>query len=242
VRSPELSIRVRAVTTFVFVHGHWHGGWAFEPVRNVLAERGHRTLAPDLPSDRPEAGAADNARAVLAAMAEVGDGAVLVGHSAGGLTIPLVAAQRRVARLIFVTALLPSPGLSANDQFEREPDMAMPGFRWIERGDGLLDMPEDVALDYFFHDCAPADARAAVARLRRQTERTLTEVTPLSAWPNTPRAAIVCAHDRILGPTWQARAAAERLGVEPVVLECGHSPALACPGDLADALERLAHR
>jgi len=230
------------VTTFVFVHGHWHGGWAFDPVRQVLDARGHRTLAPDLPSDRPEAGAAANAAAVLAAMAESDDEAVLVGHSAGGLTIPIVATRRRVAQLIFVTALLPRPGQSANDQFEREPEIALPGFRWTERGDGLLDMPDQVALEYFFHDCPPAAARAAVARLRPQTERTLTEVTPLTVWPDTPRAAIVCAHDRILGPDWQARAARERLGVEPVILECGHSPALACPDDLADALERLAHR
>jgi pimeloyl-ACP methyl ester carboxylesterase len=230
------------VTTFVFVHGHWHGGWAFDPVRRVLDSRGHRTLAPDLPSDRPDAGAADNARAVIAAIGDLDDDAVLVGHSAGGLTIPLVAVQRRVAQLIFITALLPSPGRSADDQFESEPDMALKGFRWIERGDGLLDMPEDVALEYFFHDCPPAAARAAVARLRPQTDRTLTEVTPLAAWPDTPRAAIVCARDRILGPAWQARAAKERLGVDPVILECGHSPALACPDDLADALERLAHR
>lgn len=230
------------MTTFVFVHGHWHGGWAFEPVRERLEGRGHRTLAPDLPSDQPEAGAADNARAVLATMTELDDAPVLVGHSAGGLTIPVVAAQRSVARLIFVTALLPEPGLSANDQFESEPDLALPGFRWTERGDGLLDMPDEVALEYFFHDCPPTAARAAVARLRPQTERTLTEVTPLETWPDTPRAAIVCAHDRILGPAWQQRAARERLGVDPIILGCGHSPALACPDDLADALEELVHR
>lgn len=229
-----------AMTTFVLVHGHWHGGWAFDPVRRALEARGHRTLAPDLPSDRPEAGAADNARAVLEAMIDVDDDAVLVGHSAGGLTIPLVARERPVARLVFVASLLPVPGLSVADQFAAEPDIALDGFRWTERGDGLLDMSGDVALEYFFHDCPPGEARAAVARLRPQTERTLVEVTPLPAWPDTPRAAIACAHDRIINPRWQMRAARERLGVEPLALECGHSPALACPAVFADALERIA--
>jgi pimeloyl-ACP methyl ester carboxylesterase len=230
------------MTTFVLVHGHWHGGWAFAPVRVVLEARGHRTLAPDLPSDQPGAGAAANARAVLAAMAGVQDDVVLVGHSAGGLTIPLVAQDARVARLVFLAALLPEPGLTVLDQFAADAGMALEGFRWTERGDGLLDVPEDVALEYFFHDCPPDAARDAVARLRPQTERTLVEVTPLQAWPDTPHAAIVCAHDRILGPAWQARAARERLGVEPVVLDCGHSAALARPVELADALERLAGR
>jgi hypothetical protein len=229
------------MTTFVLVHGHWHGGWAFAPVQRVLEARGHRTLAPDLPSDQPGAGAARNAQAVLAAMHDVGEDAVLVGHSAGGLTIPIVATERPVARLIFLAALLPVAGCSVNDQFAAEPDIALPGFRWTERGDGLLEVPDDVALEHFFHDCDPEAARAAVARLRPQTERTLTEVTPLRAWPDTPRAAIACQHDRILDPRWQVRAARDRLGVEPITLPCGHSPALACPQRLADALEQLAH-
>jgi hypothetical protein len=229
------------MTTFVLVHGHWHGGWAFAPVQRVLEARGHRTLAPDLPSDQPDAGAADNARAVLAAMRDVGDDAVVVGHSAGGLAIPLVAQERRVAQLVFLAALLPVPGMSVNDQFAAEPDMALDGFSWVERGDGLLDMTDDVALDYFFHDCPPGDARAAVARLRPQTERTLVEVTALTTWPDTPRAAITCARDRIIAPSWQERAARDRLQVEPITLDCGHSPALACPQRLADALEQLVH-
>jgi pimeloyl-ACP methyl ester carboxylesterase len=230
------------MTTFVLVHGHWHGGWAFAPVERVLRARGHDTIAPDLPSDQPQAGAADNARAVLGAMRDAGDDAVLVGHSAGGLTIPLVARQRRVAQLVFVAALLAVPGMSVEDQFAAEPDIALEGFTWTERGDGLLDMADDVALEYFFHDCPPEAARAAVARLRPQTERTLVEVTPLTAWPDVPCAAIACDRDRIINPRWQRRAARDRLGVEPVTLDCGHSPARACPQQLADALEQVVHR
>lgn len=230
------------MTTFVLVHGHWHGAWAFEPVRQVLEARGHRTLAPDLPSDQPRAGAADNARAVLAAMNGIGDDAVLVGHSAGGLTIPIVAGERRVARMIFVAALLPVPGMSVNDQFEAEPSIALDGFYWSERGDGLLDLDDDVALHYFFHDCPSDEARAAVSRLRPQTERTLVEVTPLTAWPDVPRGVVTCSRDRIIDPQWQVRSARDRLQVEPIPLDCGHSAALARTEELADALERLAHR
>lgn len=228
------------MSTFVFVHGHWHGGWAFDHVREVLEERGHSTSAPDLPSDQPGAGAADNARAVLEAMAEIGDDAILVGHSAGGLTIPLVATERPVAKLVFVAAVLPIPGLSLSEQFDAEPDMAVDGFSWTTGQDGLLTVDDGVARSYFFHDCPAGRARSAVAQIRPQTDRTLLEKTPLAEWPQTPRAAIACRRDRVIGPAWQVRAARTRLGVEPVVLDCGHSPAVACPGDLADALERLA--
>ncbi len=230
---------VRPMSSFVFVHGHWHGGWAFDRVREILDGRGHQTLAPDLPSDQLAAGAAANARAVIDAMAEIDDSAILVGHSAGGLTIPIVASERPVAQLIFIAAVLPKPGVSLDDQFLAEPDMAPPGFSWLERDDGLLGLSEAVALEYFFHDCPAEVARAAAARMRPQTSRTLVEVTPLEVWPDTPRAAIACSRDRVIGPQWQVRAARTRLGVEPIVLDCGHSPAVACPGDLADALGQL---
>ena len=37
------------MTTFVLIHGAWHGGWCWEKVAPLLEARGHRVLAPDLP-------------------------------------------------------------------------------------------------------------------------------------------------------------------------------------------------
>src|SRR5262245_65531858 len=35
-------------STFVLVHGAWHGGWCWERVATRLIERGHRVHAPTL--------------------------------------------------------------------------------------------------------------------------------------------------------------------------------------------------
>ena len=63
----------------------------------VVAERlrgaGHRTVAPDLPATDPAAGAAEYARLVAAAAGDTGD-LVVVAHSMGGLTAPVVATLR----------------------------------------------------------------------------------------------------------------------------------------------------
>src|SRR3954470_22180640 len=97
--------------TFVLVHGAWHGAWCWEALLPELGERGVEALAVDLPSDDPDAGLADYAATVLEAVGARED-VVLVGHSLGGITIPLVAAQRPVRALAFVCALVPVPGAS----------------------------------------------------------------------------------------------------------------------------------
>src|SRR6187455_1561141 len=35
-------------TTFVLVHGAWHGGWCWQRVSDRLTARGHRVFAPTL--------------------------------------------------------------------------------------------------------------------------------------------------------------------------------------------------
>ncbi len=35
-------------TTFVLVHGAWHGGWCWRRVADLLEQRGHKVFAPTL--------------------------------------------------------------------------------------------------------------------------------------------------------------------------------------------------
>jgi hypothetical protein len=44
----------------------------------------------------------------------------------------------------------------------------------------------------------------------------------------------------MFSPDWMRGTARERLGMEPVELDGGHSPMLARPGELAELLLRLA--
>ena len=81
---------------FVLVHGASHGGWCWRHVVPLLEAKGHEVAALDLPghgpgeAPDPQVTTADYRDAALAAL---GDGAVLVGHSLGGLTITLAAAR-----------------------------------------------------------------------------------------------------------------------------------------------------
>ena len=85
------------MASFSLVHGAWHAGWCWDPVRAELETRGHIVHAPDLPCEDVAAGVEEYAAAVPAAD-------VVVGHSLGGLTIPHVDARVHV----FLCALVGS--------------------------------------------------------------------------------------------------------------------------------------
>lgn len=221
------------MSTLGLVHGGGFGAWCWDLLIPELKARGRRAATIDLAPDDLAGGAARCAEAVCRAFAEIDD-LVLVGHSIAGLIIPLVAGMRPVRRMIFLHTLLPRPGYSVADQLTTEPDMFNPEL-FSARAPFWED--EGVANHFLFHDCPPEVARAAFARVRPEPGVLGREVTPLRAWPDTPRAYIVCTEDRIATPAWARRAARERLGVEPVEIPGGHCPFLSRPRQLAEVLD-----
>lgn len=231
------------MTTFVLVHGAWHGGWCWERLIPELERRGHDTVAIDLPCDDPDAGCAAYAEAVVSQTRGAGDDLVVVGHSLGGLTIPLVAAERPVRKLVFLCSLLPVPGLSLVDQLRREPEMFVPGFDQgvarDELGRSYWRDSED-AIELLFGDCPRQLALWAVERLRPQGRAPSLEPCPLAAWPAVDSASLLAVGDAAISPKWSRAAAPARLGSAAVELPGGHSPFLGRPGELADALVAVA--
>jgi hypothetical protein len=86
-------------------------------------------------------------------------------------------------------------------------------------------------------DCDPRVARAAAARLRPQGPLPNTEPCPLEALPEVEYAAILTRDERAVSSDWTRWTARNRLGgIEPLELPGGHSPMLARPAAVADAL------
>lgn len=224
------------------VHGGYHGAWCWGSLRPELEGLGHRVFTMDLPISDPTCGASEYARAVVDAL-PADSRPVVVGHSTGGLVIPLVAAMRPVHRLVFLAAFLPVPGRSANDQRESEPiDPPIPPTtaEWVDLGDDVWMVGPDTATELFFHDADPDLARWATERLRPQSYGFLGEITPLVAWPDVESRSIVCRDDRAINPDWVRAAARDRLGVEADEIDGGHSPFLTRPVELARLIDRLA--
>lgn len=231
------------MTTFVLVHGAWHSGACWAPTAELLRAAGHEVIAVDLPCESAAAGLVDGAASVLAAMEPTPHDAdvVVVGHSLGGLTIPLVAAARPVRELVFLCAFVPLPGVALRDDLFALPDTFAREWPALAaqqeaHGDGSSSWPAAAAVEAFYHDCPPEVAVRGVAQLRRQAWRVALEPHPLAAYPEVAARAIVCTEDRVLNPDACARHAVERVGATVVRLGGGHSPMLAQPAALAEAL------
>jgi pimeloyl-ACP methyl ester carboxylesterase len=90
------------VATFCLIHGQWHDGSCWDPVADLLRERGHEALAPDLPFDDAGAGYAERVRPALLALEGAHDPVIVVGHSRGSAEAALVAAERRPTLLVYL--------------------------------------------------------------------------------------------------------------------------------------------
>jgi hypothetical protein len=229
------------VKTVALVHGAYHGAACWAKLIPELGRLGFQARAVDLPIHRVDAGARQYAQAVVDALADVDGELVLVGHSMAGITIPLVAQMRPVQRLVFLCPLLPEIGSSLRDQMGREPmdPGSVTNAEWVDCGDGTWLPAPATAAALFYNALSSEDVAWLVPQLRRQSTTPTEEVTPLKSWPDCERSAIVCADDRAVSPGWLRGAVRDRLGVEPIEMEGGHSPFVGRPAELARILAGL---
>jgi len=112
-------------TTFVLVHGAWHSGQCWSRVVPLLGASGSRVFAPTLTGYgetrhllSPDVGLGTHVADVVKLLVDedLGD-VVLVGHSYAGMVISGVANEvpERIARLVYLDAMVPVDGESALD-------------------------------------------------------------------------------------------------------------------------------
>lgn len=210
------------MTTFGFVHGAGGSGWEWHLVEEELRALGHRTIAPDLTADDDSATLSDYADVLLSALGDAGDDVVVVGHSFGAFTAPLVAARRPVSGLVLVSGMVSRPGEPPDDWWSAT---------------GYAETAEDDPLVCYYHDVPERLAAEALARERNHPSPAAgAQPWPLEHWPDVPTRFILCTEDRLFPAEFMARVVRERLGVVPEEISTGHCPGLARPRELAALL------
>lgn len=191
--------------------------------------RGQEVITPDLPYDDPSMD--------LARCADVlgpHPDAVVVGHSFGGLVLPLIEARVHV----YLCALVPTPLRPPAEVFAEALD---PEFGGTERDElGRTFWPSlDLAADRLYRGHDRKWAEWAFPQLRPQAQTAAHEPYPLSEMSKTPSAYILARHDPAIRPEWSRAVARDVLGVEPLELDGGHFPMFDRPTELAELLERI---
>jgi len=206
------------MATFALIHGGGGSAWDWHLVVPELRKRGHEPVAVDLPNETESADWRAYAATVVDAVADRDD-VIVVGHSLGAFTAPLVCARIPVDLLILVAAMIPSPGERFDD--------------WWENA-GCVPSGFD---DVFYHDVPPPLAAEAQRHERDEASKALREPWPLDAWPATPTRYLLCRDDRMFTAAWARRHARERLGIEADEMDGGHYVALSRPRELAERLD-----
>ncbi|GAA4502490.1 alpha/beta fold hydrolase [Actinoallomurus oryzae] len=223
------------MTTYVLVHGAWHGAWCWRDVAEALRAAGHRVHLPTLTGlgERvhlysPEIGLRTHVDDIvnLLRYEDLRD-VVLVGHSYAGLVVREAADREpdRVARLVLLDAWAGRDGESLHD-------LAPQRFLdWLDSvtTDGTIPVTPTAMVGVTAPD--------QVARLERlltpQPRRTFADPTRLTgAVEAIACRAVLCTPS---GPMPFPRIA-EEFGWATTVLDVGHDAMVTAPEELANIL------
>jgi len=231
--------------TFVLVHGAFHGAWCWQRVAAILQRRGAEVHTPCLTGlgqrvheASREVGLAAHISDVVALMERKNvRGAVLVGHSYGGMVIAGAAdrAPGRLSSVVYLDAYVPEDGQSLAD---------LKGKEWLEglakRAEAFdgwrIPAPPAVAFDVLDGE----DAAWAESLLRPHPVKTFTDRLALTN-PDVrqlPHAYIACIDQDDSFMYMRERIVAR--GWEWLEIATGHDAMITAPRELTEMLVRLA--
>lgn len=240
------------MSSFVLVHGAWHGPWCWDDVAAALRESGHEVAVPTLPGhDRPGTSGriwnriSQYLATVGAAAEAASDAPILVGHSMGGYVVQRHL-EKNSARCGVLVASVPRRGtLAPNLRFMRKhPGPTLAGALLADYS--RLVETDALVRELFFTADTPA-AIVTQTRERLQNESALAVTTMAVRWPRPERVQTAV---EVIGATGddvfnmaEQRDLAAAYDAQPVFIEGGHDLMLdTCWPELVDALEAIASR
>lgn len=207
------------MSTFVLVHGAWHGSWCWRRVRTALQRLGHDVFTPTLTGVgerahllHPKVDLETHIQDVLGLIRwEELDDVVLCGHSYAGCVVSGVADRipERIAHLVYLDAFVPESGKSLHDCLpEEQRAMQLELCRQVGDGWKVPPIPAEV-FNVNVADRAWVDRQCTMQSLATFQQPVLRSGKPLAVekvtyvmatgWEGSPFAQF---HDRALIAGW----------------------------------------
>lgn len=240
------------MSTYLLIHGAWHGAWCWHKIVPRLQKLGHTVLAPDLPGlgrDRTPVNRISLATwrehvcSIVDAQAEP---VILVGHSRGGVVISEVAERRpdRIRTLVYLTAFLLRDGECLFDLAQQDHSSLVPPNMVMSADKSCSTMSDASIRDAFYGECSEDDV--ALAGLLLQPEPTVPLATPVRVtdgnFGRVPRVYIECLRDRAIPPALQKQMYTALPCRQVLSLDADHSPFLSRPDELSGLLATLSRQ
>ncbi|HXZ22121.1 MAG TPA: alpha/beta hydrolase [Pseudolabrys sp.] len=232
-------------STFVLVHGAWHGGWCWRRVADRLKARGHSVFTPTLTGlgERahllhPGVNLSLHIADVLGVIEyERLNGIVLVGHSYGGCVISGVAEAipDAIRSIVFLDAFIPDDG-------DAMVDLVQPAVQEVikaalQRGDAVIPVRDAAAFKVNEKDRAWVDSLSVPQPMGTMTEK----IKLTGARERIPKKAYIRAtgYPNVSFDKAYARVKADRAW-RTFEVACGHDVMIDEPDRLTDILLKVA--
>jgi pimeloyl-ACP methyl ester carboxylesterase len=231
------------MSTYVLIHGAWHGSWCWNKVVPLLEREGHKLEVPDLPghgSDKTPISEislqayTDRVCQILDAQSEP---VILVGHSMGGVVITQVGEYRpeKIKKLAYLAAFLLQNGESLLHYSEQDKEaLVLPNLIMAE-DQSHATVREEALKEVFYGDCSDKDVERAKSLLVPQAAAPFaTRVsTTEENFGRVPRVYISCLRDKAISPAMQEKMY-KALSCETVIsMDTDHSPFFSAAEELA---------
>ena len=233
------------MSTFVLVHGAWHGGWCWYRIAARLEAAGHTVFAPDMPGHGTDRTPIEDVTmdAIVAKIGGCIDAAkepvILVGHSYGGAVITQTAERyaAKISRLVYVAAFLLQNGQSTLDA-AADDDTALNGNVIFAPDGKTATANPSIYREAFYASCRDEDI--ALARQLLVPEAVAGFQTPVEItaqnFGRIPRDYVECTQDRAISIARQRRLHAAQPCRRVFTLETDHSPFFSAPDALTECL------
>lgn len=231
------------MSTYILVHGAFHGGWCWTKVVPQLVQAGHHVIALDLPGHGEdttpiaELTLETQVSTVVRLIQSRKEPVILVGHSFGGVIVSQAAEQvpDQVKSLIYLTAMVPHSGQSGNDLLD--PNSQLGPSLILNQEEGYGAVRDEMIPFLFYNDCSPEDIAFAKAHLVSEpllpTVQTVT-LTP-EKFGRVPKTYIECTLDNTFTLGFQHQMQTQT-PCQVLTLDAGHSPFFSKPAELTALL------
>ena len=237
------------MSTYLLIHGAWHGGWCWHKVLARLRRAGVRATAPDLPSlGRDRTAIADITLqswtdSVCDHLDRQAEPVILVGHSRAGAVISQAAEARphRVRALVYVAGYLLADGESVSQSaLQDEHSLVAPNIVVSPDRKSCI-LQESAVKDALYGDCADEDVILAQSLLVAEALAPLTTPIRTTAdnYGRVPRNYIECQRDRAVSVSEQRRMVRAIPCRRVISMNTDHSPFFSSPDELTTHLLSL---